>query len=117
MKIDLSKPKNQPTRWTTCCQCGGAVDTLGDIAHFKESTYHISCLVRFKREHDMKINNRFKKCEACQGQVDTSASTFVKLHELYFHSECMEAFLSGDARGSEGEQVVVPELLASVGLL
>jgi hypothetical protein len=116
-KLDQAKPKYQASRWTTCCQCHGALDTMGDIAHHNGHSWHIHCLIRFKQEDKMKINNRFKKCEACQGQIDTSASTFVKLHELYFHSECMEAFINGDARGSEGDQVVVPELLASVGLL
>ena len=40
-----------------------------------------------------------------------------------WHTECLDGYIkvlqsiNGDARGSEGEQVVVPELLASVGLL
>lgn len=54
MKINNSNPKNQPTRWTMCCQCHGALDTMGDIAHYKvdgvKRDWHISCLIRFSQE-------------------------------------------------------------------
>lgn len=51
-KLDLSKPKYQASRWTTCCQCHGALDTMGDIAHLKVDSvrrdFHLGCYIRFK---------------------------------------------------------------------
>lgn len=45
---------SQPSRWTTCCQCHGALDTKGDIAHFTvdgvKRSWHIMCLIRFSQE-------------------------------------------------------------------
>ena len=54
-KLDLTKPKYQATRWVTCCQCHGALDTLGDIVRIKldgvRRDFHVICYTRIRNEH------------------------------------------------------------------
>ena len=51
-KLDLNKPKYQPTRWTVCSHCYGAVDTLGEVVRIKvdgvKRDFHIGCYQRAK---------------------------------------------------------------------
>jgi len=49
------KPKYQPTRWTTCCQCHGALDTLSgytaSITGGVKRYFHHQCFIRLEKEH------------------------------------------------------------------
>lgn len=62
------------------------------------------------------MSDRYKVCSVCGARVDTLGK-YKDVYELYFHEVCFELLENGEARGSEGEQVVVPELLAVQGRL
>lgn len=53
-KLDLTKPKYQPTRWTICAHCYGAVDTQGEVVRIKvegvKRDFHIGCYQRAKAQ-------------------------------------------------------------------
>lgn len=53
-KLDINKPKYQPTRWTICCQCHGALDTLGEMVRIKvegvKRDFHVICYHRAKAQ-------------------------------------------------------------------
>jgi len=53
-KLDLNKPKYQPTRWTICVCCYGALDTLGDIVIIRDEgvrrMFHPMCFIRAKAQ-------------------------------------------------------------------
>ena len=69
------------------------------------------CVISVQRRKVM-----YKPCAVCGLDVNTR-DHHVVLEHIVMHSECFSAVRTGEARGSLGEEVIPPELLARAGLL
>jgi len=58
----------------------------------------------------------YKPCAVCGCDVNTR-DHHVVLEHLVIHPNCFNAVRTGEARGSLGEEVIPPELLARQGIL
>lgn len=58
----------------------------------------------------------YKPCAVCGREVDKREQHIV-FGYITLHHDCFQAVKQGEARGSLGEEVIPPELLARCGIL